>query len=204
MSLSCRYFVIILSLTIPPCSQIKAMDSVDESSQLEFKGVIRQISQMDIAIDIHADQLERARAASLSPENSELEGKLDELLSIFDDVTKIEDEQYLKMVMDILVRSRGEETFKQVSPYLSNKLRNSYQSIRELTQLRKRSSLKKLMKTLITESIEEAFTIQRGRFEDLEITKADHIRKYRYGLAASIVTGAAGCLATFFATYFAH
>lgn len=180
-------FLLFMAIVIPPCSSLIAME----------EGVVSNL-------EMQVDQLARSRAASLSPENSDLEGRLDELLSIFDDVTKIEDEQYLKMVMDVLVKSRGEETFKQVSPYLSNKLRNSYKSIRELTQLRKRSSLKKLMRTLITESIEEAFTRQQSRYDDLDRISADNIKRYRYGVVVSLVGGVTACLTTFFATYFAH
>lgn len=179
-----RIFIII-ALIIPPCS---AMDI--------------QTTQFKLS-DSEEDHILKQRAYSLSSDESELEKQIDNLLAIFSDVTKIEDDQYVKLVLDVLVQDH-EATHEHISPYLSIRLRSSYSKIHELTKLRKKSSLKRLMKTLIAESVEEAFIKSRLKVEKLHMKRADSVKKYRYALAGTMAIGLASTLAAFFAAYFAH
>ncbi len=142
----------------------------------------------------------RTRAATLS---SDLEEQIDTLIGIFEDVTQLEDEDYIRMIMEILVKNK-QETFNHVSPYLSRRLRSSYNQIKELTDLRKRSSLKKLMKNLMAESIEDAFVKHKNQLEALDQAANQSIRNHRYVLAGTIVGGITTTLAAFLATYFSN
>lgn len=149
------------------------------------------------------NQIMRARAGTASSEESMFEGQINDLINIFSDVQKIEDEQYIKSVLEVLSRDR-KETYHNISPYLSRRLRESYSEVRELTEARKRSSLKKLMKQLIADSINDAFIKIHTKHEEEAVKHESDARKSRLILAGVIVTGVATTLAAFFAAYFGH
>lgn len=186
----CILFVLLIS-----CS-LGGMEEVPLEVARPLEEVVHDVP---VEVDL-GDQLLRSRAGTIS---SDLEEQIDNLIGIFDDVTRIEDEDYIRMIMQILVKNK-QETYATVSPYLSRRLRDSYQQIRELTELRKRSNLKKLMKNLMAESIEEAFIRQKNELEALDKSASQSIKKHRYVLAGTIVGGVATTLAAFFAAYFSN
>ena len=149
------------------------------------------------------NQMLRARAETISSEESQFEMQINDLLNIFSDVQKIEDEQYVKTALEVLSRDR-KETYRNISPYLSRRLRESYNEVRELTEARNRSSLKKLMKQLIADSINDAFVKMHYKREEEAAKFESDARKSRMILAGVIVTGVATTLAAFLAAYFGH
>lgn len=149
------------------------------------------------------NQIIRARAETMSSEESEFEHQMNELIAIFSDVQKIEDEQYIKSVLEVLSRDRA-ETARNISPYLGRRLRESYSEVRALTEARKRSSLKKLMKQLIADSINDAFIKAHAKREEEDKINSDNARRSKMLLAGVIVTGVASTLTAFFAAYFGH
>ena len=149
------------------------------------------------------NQLARARSGTVSSEESQFEEQMNQLIEIFSDVQKIEDEQYINLTLEVLARDRH-ETYAHVSPYLCNRLRASYNEIRELTEARKRSSLKKLMKQLIADSINDAFIKMHTKHEEEEAKHESDARKSRMILAGVIVTGVVSTLTAFLAAYFGH
>ena len=155
-----------------------------------------------IAEDIE-NQIIRARAATISSEESQFEEQINELIDIFSDVQRIEDEQYVESVLEVLSRDR-KETYHHISPYLAKRLHASYNEVRELTDARKRSGLKKLMKQLIADSINEAFVKLHAKHEEEENIASLNAKRSRMILIGVIVTGVSTTLAAFLAAYFGH
>jgi hypothetical protein len=188
------------------------MEPVGEDARpLEFKHPTRQeplpyIPDNNALVPLEDDvenQLSRSRAGTLSSEESLFEGQMNELINIFSDVSKIEDEQYVESVLEVLSRDR-KETYHSITPYLSRRLRDSYNEVRELTEARKRSSLKKLMKQLIADSINDAFIRAHDKREQESKEAARDSRKSKIILAGVIVTGVVSTLTAFLAAYFGH
>ena len=192
--------MIYILLILLACCTMRPMEPIEEPSAPHIEAMPpMQIVPTD---DIE-NQMIRARAGTISSEESQFEDKMNELIEIFSDVQKIEDEQYIDAALQVFSRDRH-ETYQNVSPYLCNRLRASYNEIKELTEARKRSSLKKLMKQLIADSINDAFVKIHSKQEEEERHYQENAKKSRMLLIGVIVTGVASTLTAFLAAYFGH
>jgi 2,3-bisphosphoglycerate-independent phosphoglycerate mutase len=164
---------------------ISACYSMEPVEEHTFKEPTRQIAiqfppdDQAIPIELNTDNIIiRSRAGTISSEESQFEEQINELMTIFSSVQKIEDEQYVNAVLEVLSRDR-KETYHNISPYLSRRLRESYNEVVELTEARKKSSLKKLMKQLVADSINDAFVKMHQKREEQEAIAAVNARRSR-------------------------
>ena len=148
------------------------------------------------------NEIMRERAHSISSD-SELLHQIDELIDIFDRVTTIEDAQFINMVIRTVTKNQP-ITSEEIRMHMSDKLRSSTTIITELTTARDRSKLKKLMKGLLAESIEEAFARRQIELNELNQQHCCKIKRYQWALIASTTGGVLATLAAFLGAYFGH